>query len=88
MKKYEAMAKLDLPEDERRWIAGLAEKLLEGFAVLNDINLPQAGDAAPPVPPTDALRDDVAVKAFARDDILAAAPERYDGYFQIPKTVV
>jgi Asp-tRNA(Asn)/Glu-tRNA(Gln) amidotransferase C subunit len=29
----------------------------------------------------------MAVKAITRDELLSDAPEQYDGYFQIPRTV-
>jgi len=33
------------------------------------------------------MREDVAVKHIPREDLLAGAPQEYDGYFQVPKTV-
>jgi len=40
-----------------------------------------------PLPLTNSMREDVAVKIFAREDLLANAPEQYDGYFQVPGVI-
>jgi len=84
IKKYEKMVKLDLPEYESDEIAGQAEKMLGSFSVLDDI------DGFTPLVSVleDRLREDTAAKTISRDELLANAPEQYDGYFQIPKTVV
>jgi len=33
------------------------------------------------------MREDVAVKLLPRDELLANAPEEYDGYFKVPGTL-
>jgi len=83
------MVKLDLQEDERKTITEQAEKLLAGFSVLDSIDTSAIelstiyiGSGGSPV------REDTAVKTVTRDELLANAPEQYDGYFQIPKAVV
>ena len=86
IKKYEKMVKLDLPEYESDEIAGQAEKLLGSLSVLDSVDT----DGFTPLVSVleERLREDTAVKNISRDELLANAPEQYDGYFQIPKTVV
>lgn len=86
IQKYEKMVKLDLHDDERKWITGLAEKVLESCSVLDSIDTDGVELAVPNG--QNCLREDVSVKAITRDELLANAPEQYDGYFQIPKAVV
>ena len=85
--KYEAMAKLQLSEDERRQAFQIADKLAESLTAMDAID---TGGAEPLVTVLDVqnvLREDVAVKMMSRDELLSNAPEQYNGYFQVPKTV-
>ena len=90
IREYEAMAKLDLPEDERARISGRAEELVAGFAVLESID---ASGVKPLVSVLDItlgrddLREDIPVKPVTREELLENAPEQYDGYFQAPRTL-
>jgi len=87
IKPYEAMAKLDLPDNERELISARAAVLVESFAELDGINTDGVQPLVAALDMQNALREDVSVKKFTRDDILSNAPEQYDGYFQVPKTV-
>ena len=87
IKKYEQMAKLDLAETERAALAKEATVLEESFRKLSDID---TGGVRPLLSVLDihnVLREDVAVKEFSREKILENAPEQYDGYFEVPKTL-
>lgn len=87
IKEYESMAKLDLPENEREWVSGCAEMLVESFGELSKI---EASDVQPLVTVLDVqnvLREDVSAKMIPREELLSNAPEQYDGYFQVPKTL-
>jgi len=85
--KFEKMAKLDLPEDERKLLAAQAEKLLESFSVLDAVDTDGIEPLVTVLDGQNAMRGDVAEKIISRDELLANAPEQYDGYFQIPRTV-
>jgi aspartyl-tRNA(Asn)/glutamyl-tRNA(Gln) amidotransferase subunit C len=87
MKKYEAMVKLNLPEDERQWVTERAEKLLDSFSVLENIDTEGVEPLVTVLDTQNALRGDVAVKAITREELLSNAPEQYDGYFQVPRTL-
>lgn len=39
-------------------------------------------------PLVNVLREDVASQPFAREDLLAQAPESMDGYWQVPRVLV
>ena len=85
--KYEAMAMLDLPDDERRLLGKRAAALADSFAALDGID---AEEALPLVSVLDihtALREDISEKVLTRDEIMANAPEQQDGYFRVPGTI-
>jgi aspartyl-tRNA(Asn)/glutamyl-tRNA(Gln) amidotransferase subunit C len=85
--KYESMAKLNLSDDTRRWAMDAMNQLEESFKELQEFD---AGDITPLINVLDmqnVLRDDVSKKFITRDVLLSNAPEEYDGYFQVPKTL-
>jgi aspartyl-tRNA(Asn)/glutamyl-tRNA(Gln) amidotransferase subunit C len=87
IKDYESMVMLDLPENERETINERFNAVVSGFKALERID---ADDAAPLVTVLDlqnVMREDIAEKAFTRDEILINAPEEYDGFFKVPGTL-
>ena len=86
IRKYEKMVKLDLPDCEREQITHMTEKLLNSFSVLDSIDI---SGVRPYVPDrqSECLREDISTKTITREKLLSNAPEQYDGYFQIPRTV-
>ena len=87
IKKYEAMTKLDLPEAERAEISERAEKLMASFGALEAINTADVQPMFTVLDVQSVLREDVAVKFMPREELMQTAPEQYDGYFEVPKTV-
>ena len=87
IKDYEAMAKLDLPDDERRQISAIASRLIDGFAILSSIDIDGVEPLFTVLDVQNVLREDINTKMLSRDELLANAPMQSDGYFQVPKTL-
>ena len=87
IKEYEAMTKLDLPEEERRLLSGRISRLMDSFSVLEKIDTSGTEPLVTVLDLKNILRDDAAKKIVTRDELLSAAPEEYDGYFQVPRTL-
>jgi aspartyl-tRNA(Asn)/glutamyl-tRNA(Gln) amidotransferase subunit C len=87
IKKYEAMAKLDLSDDERKCLSARIEALTDSFSVLETVDTANVEPLVTVSDINNALRDDIAERFITRDELLSNAPEQYDGYFQVPKTV-
>ncbi|MCL2472754.1 MAG: Asp-tRNA(Asn)/Glu-tRNA(Gln) amidotransferase subunit GatC [Treponema sp.] len=87
IREYEAMAKLDLPETERQWMSDRIEKLTAGFSALEKIDTAGIEPLVTVLDVKNIMRDDVAKKTVTREELLSGAPEEYDGYFQVPKTL-
>lgn len=87
IRAYEAMAKLDPPGAERDWALKQAAMLEESFNALPNIPTDGVEPLVSVLPLKNVLREDVAVRMLPREEILANAPEQYDGYFQVPKTL-
>ena len=87
IKDYEAMAMLDLQDDERALLRAQLEGLCESFAVLEQIDTDDVLPLVTVLNTRNVMRDDRAEKILSREEILANAPEQYDGYFQVPGTL-
>ena len=87
IRKFEAMMKLDLLDDERRKISAAADMLADSFNALEKVDTDNTEPMFTVLDVTNVLREDVSVKAFSRDELLAGAPMQYDGYFQVPRTL-
>ena len=85
--EFEAMAMLDLPDSERELLSGRLSELAAGFAVLDEINAEGVAPLVTVLGLHNVLREDAAEKRFSRDELLANAPERHEGYFQVPGTL-
>ena len=86
-KDYENMAALDLPDAERAKLTTRFDEIVSGFAVLDEYD---TDGVLPLVSVSDVhnvLREDVAAKRFSRDELLENAPEKHDGYFQVPAAI-
>jgi len=84
---YENMAMLDLEANEREVIEKQFAEIVQSFSGLDKYD---TSDILPLVSVLDlhnVFREDVAIKRFSRDELLANAPERKDGYFVVPETI-
>jgi len=87
IKIYEEMAKLDLSEAERQLMTGRVEKLINGFSVLDKADTAGTEPLVTVLDIRNIMRDDVVKKIVTREELLSGAPEEYDGYFRVPKTL-
>ena len=87
IRDYEAMAKLDLPESERRWVSDCMDLLTGSFPALESVDTSGVEPLIAVLDIRNVLREDISSKMLSREELLANAPEQYDGYFQVPRTV-
>lgn len=85
--QYEKMVKINLTESQQEWIIQKANMLDDSFSSLSSIDTEGIEPLISPLGLQNPLREDVAKKAFAREEILANSPAQYHGYFQVPKTI-
>ena len=86
-KRYEAMTKVELSGGEREQIGRRFDELAGHFASIEGIGT----DGVPPLITVlnlqNVLREDVSKKLLSREELLANAPEQYDGYYKVPGTL-
>ena len=84
---YEAVAMLRLSDDERIRIAARAEKIFGEFNALDAVETDGVEPLVSVLDEHSVLREDISEKLLTRDEIMANAPEKHDGYFQVPGTL-
>ena len=85
--KYADMAKISLSESEHKKISAQVDRLIESFSALEGIDTDGIDVQVSVLDIKNVLRDDVAIKTVTRETLLSNAPEQYNGYFQVPKTL-
>ena len=85
--KYAAMAKIRINEDERDWLESRVSMLTDSFGALDAIDTNGVKPLASVLDIKNVLREDISEKTISHEVLLSVAPEQYDGYFQVPKTV-
>jgi len=79
--------KLNLTDEEKDYLENKRKMLEESFAILAQINTDGIEPLVSVLIAENVLREDVSFKMISRDELLENAPEQYDGYFQVPKTL-
>jgi len=85
--EYEAMTMLDLPDDERVLLSTCFAAVTGNFAALEQIDTKDVQPLVTVLDSRNVLREDVAEKLITRDEVMENAPEKCDGYFQVPETL-
>ena len=87
IKEYEDMAMIETPDIEREILSRRLGALVDGFAAIEKIDADYVTPLVTVLNLNNIMREDVAKKLLPRDEILANAPEHYDGFFQVPGTL-
>ena len=85
--KYEAMAALDLPDDERGVLEKRAGAFAKSISALDGIDADAVAPLTSVLDIHTVLREDISEKIMTRDEIMANAPDKHDGYFKVPGTL-
>lgn len=81
------LARLALTDDEiARTTAQLAD-MLEHFADIDDLDLAAVEPMTQAYALQNVLREDVVAPSLDRDEVLAAAPDAFEGRFRVPPIV-
>ena len=81
------LARIEIRPEELAALAGELSGILGWIEQLNEVETTDVPPMTSVTPMRLALRDDVVRDGDRRDEILANAPERDDGYFVVPKVV-
>ena len=84
---YEPMAKLSLDSETRAWADDIIARLEGEFEKLEAVSTEGVEPLVTVLDLRNVLREDVSSQIVSRDTLLSNAPEEYDGYFQVPKTL-
>ncbi|MDR0490018.1 MAG: hypothetical protein LBH28_02060 [Oscillospiraceae bacterium] len=88
IREYEDMMMFDLPSGVRERLGSCLNALAGSFAALEQADTDGALPLVTVLDLNNILREDVSMKLVSRDELLSNAPEQYDGYFQVPGTLI
>ena len=88
IKKYESVAMFCLSDEERETLKNRAEAIAESFDALETVDTDGVAPLVTVLDMHNVLREDVSEKFLTKDEIMSNAPEKHDGYFQVPGTIV
>ena len=84
---YEPMAKLSLDAESRAVANDIIARLEDEFSKMEKVDAEGVEPLVTVLDLRNVLREDVSAQIVSRDTLLESAPEEYDGYFQVPKTI-
>ena len=84
---YEPMAKLSLDSESRALADDIIARLEGEFEKMEKVDTEGVEPLITVLDLKNVLREDVSVQIVSRDTLLRNAPEEYDGYFEVPKTI-
>ena len=85
--KIAHLARLDVPEDQQEHLAAELSGILGWVEQLGEVNTDDVEPLRSVMSITQDWRPDAVTDGNRRDDVLANAPARQDGYFVVPKVV-
>jgi len=85
--EYAAIEKLKLTDEENTWIKNCLDTLADSFNELSSVDTDNVEPLITVLDVKNVLRDDISMKMLPRDDLLSNAPEQYEGYYQVPRTI-
>jgi aspartyl-tRNA(Asn)/glutamyl-tRNA(Gln) amidotransferase subunit C len=81
------LARLGLSDAEIERMTAQLDDVLEHFADIDELDLGGVEPMTQPYPLTNVLRDDVVVGGLNHDEVLAAAPDAFEGRFRVPPII-
>jgi aspartyl-tRNA(Asn)/glutamyl-tRNA(Gln) amidotransferase subunit C len=81
------LARLELGEDEIEHLTAQLGDMLDHFADIDGLQLDDVVPMTQPYPLTNVMREDVVVPGLDRDEVLAAAPDAFEGRFRVPPII-
>jgi aspartyl-tRNA(Asn)/glutamyl-tRNA(Gln) amidotransferase subunit C len=85
--KIAHLARIKVPEADQEALAGELSKILEFVEQLKEVDTEGVAPMSSVVATTLRRRPDEVTDGGYRDDILANAPDRAEGFFSVPKVV-
>ena len=82
-----ALAKLNLPANRAHELKKDLEGILNYIEILKELDLSGEESLSHAFPDTNCFREDIVRPSMDREELLANAPKKKNGCFQVPQTV-
>jgi aspartyl-tRNA(Asn)/glutamyl-tRNA(Gln) amidotransferase subunit C len=81
------LARLALTDAEIERVTIQLGDMLDHFADIDELDLADVEPMTQPYPLTNVMRDDVVADGLDREEVIAAAPDAYEGRFRVPPII-
>lgn len=79
------LGRLNLTDEERATFTGQLNEILGYVEKLKELDVAEVEPTAHVVPLQNVLRPDLSRPSFGREEMLANAPDRVEGFFKVPR---
>ncbi|MEK7338710.1 MAG: Asp-tRNA(Asn)/Glu-tRNA(Gln) amidotransferase subunit GatC [candidate division NC10 bacterium] len=81
------LARLALSEEEKEQMRSQLDRILGYIEKLNQLDTTSVEPTSHVIPMTNVFRDDALVPSLPREEALGNAPNRQEGFFQVPRII-
>ena len=81
------LARLALPKEEMEQMRSQLDRILGYIEKLNQLDTTGVEPTSHVIPMTNVFREDALVPSLPREEALANAPDRREGFFQVPRII-
>lgn len=81
------LARLALSEEEKEQMRSQLDRILAYMEKLNQLDTTGVEPTSHVIPMTNVFREDAVVPSLPREEALANAPDRQEGFFRVPRII-
>ncbi|MBI4390337.1 MAG: Asp-tRNA(Asn)/Glu-tRNA(Gln) amidotransferase subunit GatC [candidate division NC10 bacterium] len=81
------LARLALSDEEKEQMRSQLDRILGYIEKLNQLDTTAVEATSHVIPMTNVFREDAVIPSLPRDEALANAPDRLEGFFQVPRII-
>ncbi|MBI2080603.1 MAG: Asp-tRNA(Asn)/Glu-tRNA(Gln) amidotransferase subunit GatC [candidate division NC10 bacterium] len=81
------LARLALSDEEKEQMRSQLDRILGYIEKLNQLDTTAVEATSHVIPMTNVFREDAVIPSLPRDEALANAPDRLEGFFRVPRII-
>lgn len=81
------LARLALSDEEKEQMRSQLDRILGYIEKLNQLDTTAVEPTSHVIPMTNVFREDAVIPSLPRDEALANAPDRLEGFFRVPRII-
>ena len=87
IEKVAKLARLELPEQEKKVLGNQLEQILAYMEQLNRLDTKGIEPTSHAIPISNVFREDEARPSYPKEEVLGISPEEEEGHFRVPRII-